>query len=340
MLEQIFIFLYLIISCSSEILPMEKKSEFGDDVCGYLDSHHNNYYVRPCEKGKYCANPGVSLSNLLICRDIPNTEEGISTLDGSCSSDFECEFNLECIGSKCSLQCPNSDEYPYKSGITYSCKKKAPEGYCQNIEHTTDTNGNPVVTRKYGNPKEKSQICGIYTFHHEGSSIYSLKDIKYGYIGSVDDGEYVSTEYLCKSGFALPYYPNGNLADPSSTNGNSLFKRCVTPIAIDKNDIRSSSCVIYYKEKEGDSVVKKYNIDQLMTKPYTSLYNSYNYLCSKYNNDDIKISLENFKEYITTIKDNEREKCGDLDNNKYSCDNNELIEYWYFYQNHVHIHLY
>lgn len=163
----------------------------------------------------------------------------------------------------------------------------------------------------------------------------------------MENGEFVSDKDLCKSGFILYYYANGNLEDPytgtTSPSPNSMKKRCVTPIAIDHNDKLSDSCVIYYKEKEDDTEVKKYNVDELKyhfdddtsTITYTEYYYKKNELCG-YNDFTIKIKLQKFKEYNDKITDEQREKCGDLRSNtknlRYVCDNKELIKLWYFYE--------
>lgn len=317
---------------------MNKKSKYGDDVCRYHDIKDSVsvYYVRACEKGKFCqdvGNDGLLNSYFSLCQDVPAPVEGISTLNGECSSDFDCEFNLECVSQKCIKTCSTAGYVPYKhdGDNTYLCGNPAPEGYCTNTEYPVDsTTGLP--TTKYGSPKHKYQKCGLYTFHHLGNNVYTLKDIKYAHIGSVDNGEYVKTPKLCKSGFALPFYPNNNLQDPSTSGNNIMYYRCVTPVSIDTTDKRSSSCVIYYKEKDTDTEIKKYNVDQLQIENLSGDIGSYSNLCD-FSNIELQISQQKFKEYSNTITDEQREKCGDLDNDKNSCDNNELIKLWYFSKN-------
>ena len=252
MFKHIFILISLFFLCFSDFIPMQKDSKYGDDVCGYYDKN-NDYYVKPCDSGKYCVTPSTSLSSssLSVCQDVPKIEGGLSSLDGDCTSDFDCEYNLECKGKKCKLSydCPNN-QYPYKLNTIggYSCAEKAPEGYCKFTEYT-----NSGSKTYYSSPPSQLHYCGVYTFNPEGNNLYSEKDKKYAYIGSVDSGEYVTDKKLCKSGFALYYYPNGNLEDPyngPSGSRNTMYQRCVTPTAIDKHDKLSSTCVIYYKDKD------------------------------------------------------------------------------------------
>lgn len=342
MLKSIFIVFSLFILCSSlseymPYLPMNKKSKYGDDICTYYDNENSILYVRACEKGKYCLNPGSNLNQYFsICQDVPTPEVGVSTLNGDCSSNFDCEYDLKCVSNKCTLTCNTLGYAPYKhdGDTSYSCGTPALEGYCENREYSIDTvTGLEVHTSKFGSPKHKYQKCGLYTFHQSANNIYKLKDTKYAYIGSVDNGEYVKDETLCKSGFALPFYPNNYLQDPSTGGSglNKMYYRCVTPISIDKIDKRSSRCVIYYKEKDDDTEIKKYNVDQLQRETLDTSVRL-TQLCS-FSNTELQISQQKFKEYSKNITDEQREKCGNLDQDKNSCDNNELIKLWYFYRN-------
>lgn len=308
---------------------MEKKSEFGDDVCGYYDKNQNYYYVKPCDSGKYCVNPDVGENYLSICQDVPKVEKGLSTLGEDCNSDFDCEVNLKCNGKKCTFDCTNANEYPYRQNPLsgFYCAEKAPEGYCEYKEYKSDG----TIKIYHSMPPNKLQKCGVITFHPEGNNYYTLKDTKYAYIGSVESGEYVNDKSLCKSGFTLYYYPEGYLDDPSTGSPNQRRQRCVTPIDIDFNDKLAQSCVIYYKEKDGDTEIKKYNVDQ---------YNPGN-LCTNFNY--VKIRMEKFKEFNDKLTDDEREKCGDLSidsNYRYTCDNKDLIKSWYFYEHPEHYIVY
>lgn len=369
MSKQLFILLSLFILCSSYLRPMEKKSKYGDDICKYDDSDYE--YVRPCEKGKYCLNEYSEGSEFNVCQDLPEAQEGLNTLDEKCSSDFDCESNLECIGGTCKLDgCAN---YPVKVSGSYTCLSssfKAADGVCKSFGYTESSG---IATfdpskDKYGNPSGKSQFCGLFDFHNMGYQNYEIIETKYAYVGSVDNGKYVSDEILCKSGFALFYYPQGNLEDPyngGTTGGgsnNKMFKMCVTPISIDHNDPlllsqkslpaspSRSSCVIYYKEKDEDTTIKKYNVDQLPISKVDSIYspstvNIKEKLC-QYSDYEFTIKFQHFKEYTSNLKEEERDKCGALDGDfsgssfssnsiyrRYSCNNNALIKSWYFYKN-------
>ena len=370
MSKQIFILLSLFILCSSYLRPMEKSSKYGDDICKYIDGNYE--YVRPCEKGKYCLEEYSEGSEFHICQDLPEAQEGLNALDEKCSSDFDCESNLECVGGYCKRDCTNSS--PVKVNGIYTClpsSSKAADGVCKSYGYTESSGSESYDSTKdkYGNPTGKSQFCGLIDFHNMGNQNYEIIEDKYAYIGSVDNGKYVLDEKLCKSGFALFYYPQGNLQDPynGGTSGggstNKMYKMCVTPISIDHNDPllssqklssspSSSSCVIYYKEKDEDTEIKKYNVDQLSSKVSSKYGCVASSSCDEdlcqYSDYEFKIKFQHFKEYTSNLKDEERDKCGDLEGvfsasssgsnsnpvyRRYSCNNNALIKSWYFYKN-------
>ena len=364
----ILLSLFFLCTCTSYLRPMEKNSKYGKDICKYDEGDYE--YVRPCEKGKYCLEEYSDGSEFHICQDLPEVQEGLSTLDEKCSSDFDCESNLECIGGYCKKDCPNSS--PVLNRGSYQCKsssEKAADGVCESYGYT-ETSPSGFYNRdfskdKYGNPSGKSQFCGLLDFLNVGYQNYKIIEKKYAYIGSVDNGKYVSNEILCKSGFALFYYPLGNLQDPynggtSGTPSNERYKMCVTPISIEHNDPllssqktlpplpSSSSCVIYYKEKDEDTTIKKYNVDQLsdVASIYTPDTNSFKEDLCQYSDYEFKIKFQHFKEYTSNLKEEDRDKCGDLDGassllssgltynyRRYSCNNNALIKSWYFYKN-------
>ena len=79
-----------------------------------------------------------------------------------------------------------------------------------------------------------------------------FESIEKSYIGSVKDGEFVFDEKACESGYALYFYGDGNLNDPSSdssSSNNYMLKKCVTPKKIDE-----SSCIITYEDDGKDLV--------------------------------------------------------------------------------------
>ena len=332
----IFIACLIIISKSDKdlYLPMEKESKYGEDVCRYYDDGH--YYVRACEKGKYCAGSLSSYSYLEICQDLPSQSLLSNLNEGKCTTTLECEGNLLCNGNTCT-KCTFSNqvrtgEYPYYNCVSDSSKGS---GFCSSA--TLDASN--VLTYKYSSP-ENYKKCGKLTIKEYPNTAsttytglyYTLLD-EYTYIGTVPDGEYVTDMELCESGFALSFYYGGVFDDPKSTsatatNTNSQYLRCVTPLSI--NRFHTSECSINYKINDGEPL--NYNVARVPSD--WDYYSEMKRLCSNNNNKYFKIKYDSFREYSKSITEEERKACGDLDGaNQYTCENNGLIKSWYFYKN-------
>jgi hypothetical protein len=321
---------------------MEKASKYGDDVCRYYDDGY--YYVRPCEKGKYCLGglssfgSGTISSYLEICYDLPEQNLLSNLNDGKCKTSFECESSLLCNGNTCT-KCPNSNDVQVwkidnNGNYNYDCidSSQTGNGFCESNTLSTTNN----LISKYSHP-ESFKKCGKLTikeYPNLGSTSfagnYYVSLNEYDYIGTVPDGEYVEDMELCESGFALPFYFGGYFDSPHSTGTvdlNEPYLRCATPISISYE--QTSYCSITYKIKDGEQL--NYNIDKISSfgsGKYNSLMNAY---CSS---EYIKIKYDNFREYSKSITEDERATCGDLeDTNKFTCQNNNLIKSWYFYKN-------
>ena len=326
-------------------LPMKKDSKYGDDVCSYIKDSH--LYVRHCKKGKFCNELPIDLldnsigsffedSYINICLDLPNITSLYTVAEKSCKNDFECESNYKCIGNECSLECDSGKFLSSNGCKDYS--DKGTDGICMEITHIR--NSESIV--KYS-PIVPNKICGKISFADEPDNDkkgkYYVNKYEYVYKGEVEDGEYVISKDLCKSGFALYFFKDGKSQDPvyeSTTGRNEMHLRCVTPISISKSKERE--CFINYKINENGEILR-YNIERLnndlSSNEPTNKYNNLHDYC---NNEDyvkyIKLKYEKYREYYTKMTENERKTCGDLDHaNKYICENNELIKAWYFYNN-------
>ena len=310
--------LTFIISDKNIYLPMNKDSKYGEDICRYHDDGY--FYVKPCEKGKYCADTSSSsYTYLQTCYDIPKVKP-TSIFTESCKNSFECYDNLECISEKCTKFCPTG-EFLTGEG---SCKGDAllVEGkYCYLNKYDSSTG---VRTSRTYSPAEKNKKCGKYNLGQlPGTSNigrYTIISEEFVYKGTVQDGEYVKEMEFCESGYALYFYPNGKNQDPSGIIGtNDIYLRCITPISVE------TDCSILY-QLDGEEFV--YNLNQIMTTPAQS-NKIYNAFCEQ---EYIKIKSERYREFYKNITDEERNTCGELDGkNKYTCENRELIKSWYFY---------
>lgn len=351
MIKNIILLVCLIIISKSDknnYLPMEKASKYGDDVCRYYDDGH--FYVKQCEKGKYCVDPiSDSESYLEICHDLPNQSQLSNLNEGKCKTTFECDGNLLCDGNTCT-KCRNSNQFAYGE-YPFTCVGDTLKGsgYCESVS----LNAFNIPESKYSSP-ENYKKCGKYTIKEYPNiatdtfnGIYYIALDEYTYIGTVKDGEYVGDMELCESGFALPFYYGGYFDDPRANSAtadptnpyfqNSRYLRCVTPLSVNfgnnPNDInnpntQNNDCSITYKINEEESL--NYNVKYL---PSSNAYDEIRNFCNE-KEDFIKIKYDNFREYSKSITEDERKTCGDLENiNKYTCENNGLIKSWYFYKN-------
>jgi hypothetical protein len=335
----IFVCLFSItLSEEDYYIPMEKESKYGDDVCGYedKDGHH---HVKPCEKGKYCVDFSLSTSYLEICQDLPEIKTLSNLIEQKCSTSFECESDLTCDGSSCRACTVSGNLFDHGEYLSYSCDSDSHKGsgYCES--NTYDSN-NILTSTKYSTP-EKYKTCGKLTIAEfqgtTGAGVYYVKLDEYDYIGTVQDGEYVTKMELCESGFALYFYYGGNHKDPRSSTAasaltNTRYLRCVTPLAINRKNT-GQTCSINYKIKDGEPL--NYNVEQLTYG--STYYNDMDELCNK---PYIKVMSEKYREYSKSITEEERKTCGDLDgNDKYTCENNGLIKSWFAYKNpEIYIH--
>lgn len=334
------------------ILPMDKESKYGNDVCSYTDDRQT--YVKPCGKGKFCGDdPHINTiptldysrgkyyatSTMEICQDLPNISILYTYKEEGCTNDFECEEG-KCIGNVCSNKCDTGKFY-YKEiyGGSPGCKedsKKGDTNICYEITHYK----NEVPTEKFS-PPVPNKICGKLTFLDEPydgrEGMYYVHTYEYVYKGEVEDGEYVNNEELCKSGFALYFFKDGKSEDPKDVSitgyNNEMYLRCVTPISVSKI---GSKCTINYKINESGEILR-YNVNKLnyLGQNPSTYFNKINEYCDEEEKSIyIKLKYEKYREFYTKIIEEERKTCGDLDKlNKYTCENNELIKAWYFYNN-------
>lgn len=319
-------------------LPMEKDSRYGDDVCSYTKD--NNIYVRPCEKGKFCKSDSPidaiysykmfeKESNIGICYDLPNITLLYTYDEGTCTNSFECSNAYKCIGSECSYECSSGEFYSKETSQCTDNSLKASDGVC---EESTWERGAYSATTKYSTPNGDKDCAKISSFddaqNDNMKGIYYANQKAYVYKGEVEDGEYVTSEEYCQSGFALYFFRDGKSEDPKDKNtiqNNVMHLRCVTPISVNIEGI----CSINYKIGQNGETLR-YNVEKLSTLYNNIIKGKY---CDESNELYIKLKYEKYKEYYTKMSDGERKTCGDLDNtNKYTCQNNEVIKAWFYYK--------
>ena len=349
MKRYILLFIYLFSSSLSSYLPLKKHNGFDDNVCAY--TFNDIEYVKTCkDKDKYCKYIGESTS---FCEDRP-TSITLKTLEEKCESKFECEDDLYCYLGQCSMS-ENSinicgtDQEPHKTQSGWECKDKAIADYCyykDNLNYQSGTRYEP----------DYFKVCGEITFDsntltgNNGLEYFPVK-IESAYIGTVEDGKYVKDALACKSGYALPFYPGTSLKDPSSlsSNKNHMFLRCVSVNGIDRvdNNNNNNNCVIKYDDD------KIYNIEQLNGNPKLypyALYGTpqydlrllYSGSISQFCDENLMTQLEIFSKYINVFNKEKQEQCAKKENynEPYTCNDNELRKWFYYYNNPSHYKLY
>lgn len=344
MIKNIFVFICLISPFISIYRPMKKDSKVGKHICRYLDHDSGYFYVKPCGGGQYCV--GSTYDNLGVCQ---NVEDRITPkiIGEECKSDFECDSNLYCnkisdTSSKCGFSCNDENKiYKTDSGI-YVCEQNK---YAKDFIYFRNCTYEPTVNRanntSYSMSPPWTKKYGKISFNISEpeagkGKVYTVTSIEPASIGSLDDGEYVFDGETCKSGYALFFYPDGNLNDTytgTNTNyKNNMYKRCVTVKSIDKEGV--DYCKIKYSIGGGEEYI--YNVDQLRLYNRETINNrvnpvsiSYSDLCENY----LMTKLEMFKNYVGAMSDDMRTKCESPENYKDSitCNNNELTKWWYFY---------
>ena len=356
-----------IVTCTDRkiiYVPMKKDHKYGDDICYYREIDEKLdyavYYVKPCEKGKYCES-GIEGHPFGFCKDIQNNVTDFPSYGEACSTDGECQNNLIC-DSTCKKECPDGDDNNpdilFQHGLNaFTCEdydyKILEEKYCQWKDFTFE--GNPKVYKperdettlgKFpGLPKE----CGIinykgFTDYDPSSPIpnsnpttyksylrYLEESREWCSIGEAEDGTFVLNKRFCKSGFTLNFYRNGELSKPivKSDAGIEVYsdpnlqKMCVTPTQIDYHNPLVGGCVITYKGKDGNE--HKYNA------------NRFSINCE--NEDYIEPVLKSqiyteFIEEFNKASDEDKKNCYKIPQNEVgNCENIKLLKLYYFYNN-------
>ena len=176
--------------------------------------------------------------------------------------------------------------------------------------------------------EEFFKVCGKITKFDKissttyGDTYYPL-EIDNSYIGTVDDGV-VYDEMACKSGFALYFYANKALKNPSTNYDNNMFKMCVFLVDIKGQKI---------KYKIGSRNENEFNLNHLSS--VDTLDGNSNHVTNLssissvigYYNDNLKIKAEIFQKYINVFTSDKQKKCAEDEENMnepYICNDDQL----------------
>ena len=350
MFKLLFTCIYLISVILCTYRPMAIRNlTFVDDVCYYRDIFSNSQieYVKPCPSGKVCkplesiyintmtkidpsssgttqmTDSYTSASNYLIstCQEY---NYFYKTIGDECSKDFECDSNLVCLSNKCQFDSSKQYNLICDSGYilqdqglgSYACVTETPinKDKCQ----VDETVSGITTTNHYLSGYLK--ICGEMDVQptSTGSNNYITKTIKASFYGSVPDGQFVKNEFACESGYALYFYGNKDIINPSGSSSEQMFLLCVTPLGFD-----TDNQIIKYKIGN-DGNIYYYNKNKI----------NYNYqdriICDDYTKTKLDL-FQNYKNRFNQVKD-ECVNYYDI-NEKYTCRDNELRKWYYFYEN-------
>ena len=339
MIKLILLFTSILSLSLSTYRPMSSRTiDFGDNICYYKEYNYyyssNSFieYVKPCPEGKYCeSTEGSNNYQLHSCETLPKYR---NTLNADCSTDFECDTGLKCSGSKCVINviykvsdsitgsvyyCEDTNKLPLRkilpspSETSMSCI--SPPGSTQkstfeNKYYVTLEDGTAYLIGL-----EPYKVPGIINLkQNSGTKDYDINYIESSYIGKVEVGQFVQDERACESGIALYFYGNGELTEPSdiTTATVNMYKRCVN-----LKEVLSDDMIVY---SLSDGKEKIYNKNELP---------------SGYNLDfsfKSLTKLEMFKNYKEKLHSILEQCINDYDYTEpYTCKNNELRKWWYFY---------
>lgn len=349
MLKYTIIFAYLFSSSLSTYRAMSKKSiDFGNDICFYRETDDSSdylYYVKPCPDGQYCSYFEGSDYYLSKCQTYSQLK---TTLNGNCQTDFECGndyssgiFDLECTGSnekhctvksssiftiedsvsnekkyfchpdKVAMAITNANSSPGNFGcISVTSTQKSQYGDKYFFTLTDDSDGSSY---DYYIAPGLYKVPGKINFKtKQNNADYIIDNIETSYIGSQTVETFVKNGMACETGFALNFYGNGQLVEPTdSSPSHSTHLYCVNVKEVD-----SVNRFIKYTLK--DDVEKIYNCNK-----------GSSISCSA----TLMTKLEMFKNYKEKL-DSIRSECETSNYDEpFTCGNNELRKWWYFYNN-------
>ena len=324
------ILIILIISPSLSAYQSLKKyngfDKLNDNICGY--EYSSVTYVKMCDEGKYCK----KIDDLYMCVD-REKEIKKKYLDETCTKNDglfdECDNNLSCnTNNKCARisDCSSSSTIYKTDNGNYQCKPNdMPAGLYYYAEY--DNSYNPTKEIPSGNingiSKDYGKVGGKITFIHDNSNHYYVTKKENAYIGTVKNGEFVEDSSACESGYALLFYPDGGLTDPSSSSPNVQYYKCVSVNSID----------IY---KNGDCAIN-YDDDKIYY--FTSSSSNPPSECDEY----LMTRLEIFKKYIGKFTSEKQESCSSNKENYNepdTCNDDELRKWYYFLKKPEHYILY
>lgn len=329
--KYILFFIYLFSTSISTYRPFSKKTLDFDDgnLCHQKESTGDIdiEYVQNCPQNYYCDSTDSSSGNeLYTCQPYNKTAIGFNEI---CEDNTQCLPGLTCenVGSQKKCAYTSTGSYSVTEPVNSLSKK-----FCLDNKYyyssTDELSGcrdlpNDISKETYDSYSQYTKDNKVYNFEpgfckvegeihfkpRAANQPYEIESIETALIGSVATGKFVSNDLACQSGFALPYYGNGKITnDGDSTLGSPEFF-CVDILEVEKT---STYCAIKYNDGSKEKIY------------HTNSASDCNYLM---------IKLEIFKNYSEQLKtlytECEEKKTYE---EPYTCRNDELRKWWYFYR--------
>ena len=337
MLAYIIIFLCVFSFSNLRYISLSRKEIDTDidDICYFLDEkdlesdEDDIEYVKPCEPGYYCH---IFESDGQVIGTCEKYSEVIKKLNDECSSDYDCDSNLVCTKDKCIVEnstisyskndladsktyyyCPNYLIPIYNNDDSdYKCEPR--ENYKNMVDMCNDIEEDGTQIKAF---PDYFKICANQTIIKSGTNPYQLKNTSANYIGSIEDGVFVEDPRACKSGYALNFYGDKNITQPTDDTSGNMFLMCVTVNEVQKDN---SNCYIKYSIGEKTNI---YNTAKIQNNNINS--NECEFIMTK---------IELFKEYTTKMNEI-KDTCTTVNfyDEPFTCGNDELRKLWYFYNN-------
>ena len=315
--------------------PLSKLNiNSSSNICYFKDitadsAIYNLEFVKGCANNKKCIQVDNSNSNVMsICQ---NSQSLSKAPCSACDNDFECLSTYTCDGGKCSgtgIDCSTNG-----GGSTSGCTSTQIYNW-ETEECDSERDQKKVYCYTYnsigvknGDYREDNSAkkCGkLNVIKNTGDNNYYRKNSEWVYYGSVPDGEFVEDKEACQSGYALYFYGDKTLVNPLGSSGtHQMFLRCVTVLDVEFAEVTTgtSSCdrIKYQIGSNGNVLI--YDLSNLSGRGST--ISDCDYL--------LMTKLELFKKYKEEY-DKVKEQCNTQNLNNV-CNKDELMKWWYLYNN-------
>ena len=352
-------------------LPMKKDHKYGDDICYYREIDEKLdyavYYVKPCEKGKYCENEDTGRP-FGFCRDITTNATDFPSYGNSCSNTGECQNDLIC-DSTCKMECTGKkdnrldilfqhnlnafacENYDYRVLDEKYCKwtdYKFNDNYPQYYKDNNPLDPDETTYGKFpGFPKEcgiinykgftdydmSSPISGSSPASYRSYTRYLEESREWCSIGEAEDGVFVLDKKFCKSGFTLNFYRNGDLSKPlaKDDSGNIIYNGgSLAKMCVTPTQIDYNNPLV------NGCVITYKGKDGNEHKYYANKYSINCNTDSDYNEEPVMKSqlYAEFIEEFNKASDEDKKNCYKIpDGTVGNCENINLLKLYYFYNN-------